>query len=692
MGQGGARVADGGGGGSIAARADRARRLRFVGREQELAQFESILVDGAGVLFIHGPGGVGKSNLLQTIAERARAAGLVVDAIDGRSMPVSPVAVREALPEALHAVAGGGRRALLIDTYEELLPLDGWLREELLPELPCTAVVVIAGRQPPPAGWTADPGWQSLVSTVALRNFSPEESRRLLGAAEVDAADHERLLQLTHGHPLALSLVVELLRPRGEDASALLPSLGDAPDLVTVLLERFLDDVPTAEQRRALAICAHAKFTTESLLRDLLGDEAATSSFEWLRRLSFVGAAADGLYPHDLARDVIGADVRWRDPDAFRAMHKQVFDHLIRRARSTTGMVQGRAVSEFLFLSRNNPNVASDWDYDVFGYAYPDTYRPSDRAVLLDLATTLESPEVAGLVEHWIDRRPDCFLIVRGEGGAVLGSSLILPLHETTDEDRAADPAVRTLWEWAQRHHPPRAGEPVTAWLYGLDVMRKGLGSPTFTLGTIRYVQQHLADPAAGWEFMIYRPLEHWKAAMAYNGFDHVPDAGFELGGRTYSVFAHDWRVLPIDPYLDLMADRMLGFRVEAPVHDERAPVLVLSEPEFGAAVREALRDLGQPGRLAANPLLRSRLVRDRTADGDGSSTLVGLIRDAAESLQAAPKSAKYFEAVDRTYLRPAGTQEKAAEVLHLSFSTYRRYLGRGVDEIVGRLWAQELG
>ena len=35
--------------------------------------------------------------------------------------------------------------------------------------------------------------------------------------------------------------------------------------------------------------------------------------FEWLRGLSFVESGADGLFPHDLARDVLDADLRWRD-------------------------------------------------------------------------------------------------------------------------------------------------------------------------------------------------------------------------------------------------------------------------------------------------------------------------------------------------------------------------------------------
>jgi hypothetical protein len=46
---------------------------------------------------------------------------------------------------------------------------------------------------------------------------------------------------------------------------------------------------------------------------------------------------------------------------------------------------------------------------------------------------------------------------------------------------------------------------------------------------------------------------------------------------------------------------------------------------------------------------------------------------------------------IDRTFLRPAPTQERAAELLGLPFSTYRRHRNRGVERIVAWLWQREL-
>jgi hypothetical protein len=46
---------------------------------------------------------------------------------------------------------------------------------------------------------------------------------------------------------------------------------------------------------------------------------------------------------------------------------------------------------------------------------------------------------------------------------------------------------------------------------------------------------------------------------------------------------------------------------------------------------------------------------------------------------------------LERTYLEPAATQEVAAELLDLPFSTYRRHLKSGLERLCAWLWEGEL-
>ena len=131
------------------------RKRGFVGREAELELVRAAL-DAAeppfSVLWFTGPGGIGKSTLLDIVAEQAQEnRGASVVRLDGRELAPSPREVTDVLRRALDAPPGdgppapsAGRLVLLIDAYERLGSLDGWVRTGLLPGLPADTVTVIA--------------------------------------------------------------------------------------------------------------------------------------------------------------------------------------------------------------------------------------------------------------------------------------------------------------------------------------------------------------------------------------------------------------------------------------------------------------------------------------------------------------------------------------------------------------------
>ena len=171
-----------------------------------------------------------------------------------------------------------------------------------------------------------------------------------------------------------------------------------------------------------------------------------------------------------------------------------------------------------------------------------------------------------------------------------------------------------------------------------------------------------------------------------------VPEADFGVGGRRYGMYWHDWRTVPPTAWLQLLADREIAVAAQTPPPAPSVPLVVLSQPAFAAAVRDALKDFTRPDLLRRNPLLRSRLVASRAgAAGDAVAALRALLEATAATFQHAPRDAKLFRALDRTYFHPAETQEQAAELLDLPFSTYRRHLAAGVARLVDPLWQQEL-
>ncbi len=62
--------------------------------------------------------------------------------------------------------------------------------------------------------------------------------------------------------------------------------------------------------------------------------------FQWLRDLSFIESGRLGLFPHDLAREVLIADLRWRNPDWYAKLHERARAYYTARLEQTQGHQQ----------------------------------------------------------------------------------------------------------------------------------------------------------------------------------------------------------------------------------------------------------------------------------------------------------------------------------------------------------------
>jgi hypothetical protein len=673
------------------------RRHRFVGRAGEIELFRAALhADGPpfSVLHLHGPGGIGKTSLLEVLRELASTEGATVVHLDGRLLVASPGAVLEALGERVHvpAMHDGPIRApseplvLLIDAYERLTPIDDWIRTELLPRLPATTLTVLASRAPPTRAWRSDPAWRELLRVVSLRNLGPAECHNYLDACGIDAALHDRLFELTHGHPLGLSLFADVVVRGGH-----MPDEPLTPDLVGDLLRAFAGVVPVGRQRTVLAACAITRVTTEALLRDTIGTDDVGELFTWLHDLSFIESGPDGVFPHDLARDVLEADLRWRDPEEYGRVFHLVTDHIHGRLRSLDGREQLRAIADLKYLFRNLSSILAPVDWDVWGHHGPDPAREPDRAEVLELIGAAEGEASATIAARWWDRQPEGFFVVRGDDDAVRGVIGMIDLTTATEEDRATDPGAQAVWDHAHEHGPPRPGEVVTQTRFVIDRDAYQGPSPTMNAVPLVTLQRQLAMPNLAWDYLTLHEPDHLDEYFALADLHRVADVDIAVGGRHYGVFAHDFRDVPVDDLVRLWTERSLA--QDPTLRPDHTPALqVLSQAEFTDAVRQALRDLHRPDLLARNPLLHTRLMRVHADGGEPDAALLeDLVRAAVDRLGEHPRDDKLVRAIERTYVDPAPTQEAAATRLGLPFSTYRRHLTKGIERIVSGLWDQEV-
>ncbi|HYP41350.1 MAG TPA: tetratricopeptide repeat protein [Chloroflexia bacterium] len=172
-----------------------------------------------------------------------------------------------------------------------------------------------------------------------------------------------------------------------------------------------------------------------------------------------------------------------------------------------------------------------------------------------------------------------------------------------------------------------------------------------------------------------------------------VGDVRGALGETLFAAAWAEGRAMKPEQALAIQDISPTPSEVQPPPTAISTPVM-MSEAEFAAATQDLLRNFTRAGALQHNPLLQSRLVAHAGATGNivqRAIALQDLVREACETLQQSPRDAKLYRAVYHTHIHPAPTQEQAAELLDLPFSTYRRHLKEGVARVAEILWQWEV-
>ncbi|MEJ8279676.1 LuxR family transcriptional regulator [Pseudonocardia spirodelae] len=443
-----------------------------VGRGRELAALTAAVSDPDPpflVAFVHGPGGIGKSSLLRRLV-----AGVPdgVDAVvlDGRDVEPTPRGFRRALAAALGLPAaddpgtqavvgalrerGAARILLVVDTYEVLGLLDGWLRTRFLPALPASVLTVVAGRDRPAAAWHTAAGWAGLVAGFPLGPLPEADALALLRARGLDDAAARRLNAFARGHPLALELGAAGARA-GADGTAVVPELTDA------FLGGLDDDVV-----RAVEAASTVRRVTEPVLRALLGDDRARPAYDALRTLPFAETVPDGLLLHDVVRDTVGRELAVRDPDTRRGYRQRAVRYYADRPEPAAGGLW-RHTADLMFLIEN-PVVRDA----CFPSTRPDhaveQARPQDGRAVADIVARHEPRPCAEALARWWDRHPETFAVARGPDGTVEAFVQIVELSAVDPAVLAADPVTRP-WTEHLRAVPPSPADRVL-------LMRRWLG------------------------------------------------------------------------------------------------------------------------------------------------------------------------------------------------------------------------
>ncbi|MSP11320.1 MAG: ATP-binding protein [Chloroflexi bacterium] len=688
---------------TLVSRLEALRRAMFVGRQVYKDQFQEALLAPPGMLpctcfRIIGSGGIGKTSLLQEYRHMCQEATIPAYMLDAHHFDPTTQAFTYALGRVMQVSdplaalqARQSRQVLLLDTCELLTPLESWLREDFFPALPDEILIVMAGREDLPESWRSDPAWQAISREIFLGNFSESESRAYLTRRHIPAEQHKAVLEFTHGHPLALSLVAETIIQRQELA---FEGGAPPPDVVRVLLQRLVEVVPSPAHRAALETSAIVRNVTEGLLQAIMQMPDVLELFRWLQGLSFIEAGPRGLFPHDLARETLLADLRWRNPEWYQELHDRARRYYAQRLNETTGREQQRVLFDYIYLHRENPMVQPFFEWTASGLL-PDVAYPSDVPAVLQIVREREGQASADLISEWLAEQRNGLTVLRNVSGEVQGFLLTIALHAASPELIQADPAAAAAWKVVLKNarlQENAAGVSLfRAWM-DRDIYQAV--SPTQSVVFVQMVRHVLTTPGLAWSFYVFADPEFWTPVMHYAELRRLPEADFEVGGQAYGMFGHDWRAMSPMDWLDMLAYREVAAQVtESP---QSLPAVMSDYELFSQAVRQGLRDLTHPAALANNPLAELPAMAPQgkivATSLERARNLQRMMMEGIDTLEHRPRDRKLYTALYHSYVLPAPTQEAASEAADVPFSTFRRHLNQGTRRVTELLWARLTG
>lgn len=660
------------------------------------------------VIHLYGPGGIGKSMLLQRFESLCIEEGVPVYLIDLRYFEPTPDRFLQRLGRLVGQVAENslplagvaGRTVLLIDTYEDGMRLDRWLRERFFPHISQEVLVVLAGRFKPSAEWLSDPGWQRIMRTISLRNFSRPESVAYLEKRHIEPLLHPSILTLCHGHPLALSLFADLYNQRGPTELGIEPSA----DLFKILLDRFLDEVPSPDHKAAVESTALVRNMTESLLAAMLDRAEVGEIFDWLCRLSLMQTGPQGIYPHDVARSILVADLSWRNNEWRKQLINRARGYYAARLEPERDWEEPQLLIDYIFLHKDNPIMKPFYDQlRAQGKGnindLPHVAKPADIPQLRALVAQYEGEDSADLAQFWFERQPENIQVFHDDKGQIAGFIFSLSLERCTQAELARDPIVSQAGRYLAENGPLRPGERATFFRFWMGSETYQQISPMQSRIGVFTIRHYLQTKGLAFTFFPTEKPDFWRPVFAYGNLDYVPELDYEVSGARVGVFVHDWRVVPPTHWLTLLAKRGASATPYAISPQKSVPqLIVLSRSDFEAAVQAALRNFARTDLLVKNPLLHSRLnialFKSDHVELEETmlvNNLQKLLREKAEEIFDSSREVKFYRALYHAYFQPAPTHEIASEIIDVPYSTFRRHLKRGVEALTTALWQAEL-
>lgn len=669
---------------------------KHFGREQELSELRELLSFERDWKLIHvfGPGGVGKTTLLEMYAQSAgvvqcflfdghigfrtpqdwlRKLRELMDTLESVKTPLSMVneecsnAETKALADRLNALAvKRGGLVLLFDTFEQWTPIEDWLCNEWLPLLDFQVRICSAGRYPLEGPWTRG-GWSRLVRNVKLNPLSMIDFNRYLSLHGIDdPLIREKLRKFTGCMPLAMSLAIEIIRRKKT------PDFLDASEqyhTVSRLIEELLRDLGNPDFQRYLDVASVLWRFNQEWLQVILGEPVHADTFREFCRLPFIITCEDGWGLHDSIRNWTRSDFHRRQPQTLESYRNKALNEYRLREKLNPAIKSLHTIDK-LYLHQNDLVRYYCFSGEVEGLKvktcqaedvprmeelyleygkYKGAFFPGESG-FLPILKPLWQEDPNGFIGLW-------------KNGVLSAFYNFITLNENTD----------SLLKHIGIHAPyltqsERIPREYAFCFVGLDPrLEEELGGA---------LTQHMVHQFNKADILVdITPLQEWFPVLEYIGFEPIPWADSYIHGVQHKAFLLDLRTEDYATKLDRMFTANSG--------TDQISASILTAEEAYSSAKQLLNNYHY---LEKNPEFIA-FVGSHMKINSALLTVneyLPLIQEQTDRvlnlMDSGIKEEQTFGRILRlAYIQKIGSHEMVAERLKIPQATYYRHLRKGI-------------
>ena len=461
-------------------------------REKERTIFREVVLFGTAeflpILLLTGPGGSGKTWLLQAFAEEARTAGKQCLYIDATAVGGSvELFLAQCGRGTVNQVLGrlNRRHAMVfIDSVESLGPVREFLQTEWIPALGPTVAVVLAGRFSaiPSEGlrWLNTP---KPVRVLQVGAFSRKEAYEYLSHRGVeDESTRVRLCVISGRHPLALSLATDLAIEYGVSAGELEGWVSMVHKLAEYLLREADGDEALLTALMASTVAHHVN---ADLVEFIIPRREATRVWERLVRLSVVRATPEGITLHEDVRHLLAQDFQWAQPARWRRLQRLILQYFWEEVVAVHDATErGRWVEELLYAAHHALLHALLFPMGEEGVMWLDDARWEDWPRIQQLwHDWLREQRFGEMVFEQQEAFDQCLgkpwfrlRVVRRDDGEIVGFDGHIPLFQGSLETLRKSPQTAKIVEYVLKSSLPLElpddVQEATTWILRFAVFR----------------------------------------------------------------------------------------------------------------------------------------------------------------------------------------------------------------------------